>query len=72
MIIGFINIVNGNITTIQHFLKISVLNEAHRVSSISWYKFYRKIRVELSKPPHERQHVYDFLKSRTEEFDMLM
>lgn len=70
--IGFVNILAGIITTIQQFLKISELNEAHRVSSISWDKFYRKIRVELSKPPYERQNVYDFLKSCTEEFDRLM
>tara|TARA_X000001036_G_C20681438_1_gene806037 strand:- start:2103 stop:2993 length:891 start_codon:yes stop_codon:yes gene_type:complete len=72
MTIGFVNILAGIITTIQQFLKITELNEAHRVSSISWDKFYRKIRVELAKPPHERQGVYDFLKSCTEEFDRLM
>ena len=72
MTIGFVNILAGIIKTIQQFLKITELNEAHRVSSISWDKFYRKIRVELAKPPHERQGVYDFLKSCTEEFDRLM
>ena len=70
--IGFVNIIAGIITTIQQFLKISELNEAHRVSAISWDKFYRKIRVELSKHPDERQSIYDFLKSCTEEFDRLM
>ena len=72
MIIGFVNILAGIITTIQQFLKISELNEAHRVSSISWDKFYRRIKVELSKPPFERQNIYDFLKACTEEFDRLM
>ena len=72
MIIGGVNIFAGIITTIQQFLKIGELNEAHRVSSISWDKFYRKIRVELAKPPQERQNVYDFLKACTEEFDRLM
>ena len=72
MIIGGVNIIAGVVTTIQQFLKISELNEAHRVSSISWDKFYRKIRVELAKSPAERQNVYDFLKSCTEEFDRLM
>ena len=72
MVIGGVNILAGIITTIQQFLKISETNEAHRVSSISWDKFYRKIRVELAKPPNERQNVYDFLKSCTEEFDRLM
>ena len=71
-IIGGVNIIAGIITTVQQFLKISELNEAHRVSSISWDKFYRKIRVELAKPPKERQNVYDFLKACTEEFDRLM
>ena len=70
--VGGVNIIAGIISTIQQFLKISELNEAHRVSSISWDKFYRKIRVELSKPPFERQNVSDFLKLCTEEFDRLM
>lgn len=72
MAIGGVNIMAGIVTTIQQFLKISEINESHRVSSISWDKFYRKIRVELAKPPTERQNVYDFLKSCTEEFDRLM
>lgn len=72
MAVGGVNIFAGIITTIQQFLKISETNEAHRVSSISWDKFYRKIRVELAKPPVERQNSYDFLKSCTEEFDRLM
>ena len=72
MAVGGVNILAGIITTIQQFLKISELNESHRISSISWDKFYRKIRVELAKPPAERQNSYDFLKSCTEEFDRLM
>lgn len=72
MIIGGVNILAGIITTIQNFLKISELNEAHRVSAISWDKFYRKIKVELSKSPTERQSVYIYLKNCTEEYDRLM
>lgn len=70
--VGFINILAGIITTIQQFLKISELNEGHRVSAIAWDKFYRKIKVELSKPIPERQNITDFLKNCTEEFDRLM
>lgn len=72
MVIGTINIAAGIISTIQQFFKISDINEAHRVSAISWDKFYRKIKVELSKSPEERQSVYEFLKNCTEEFDRLM
>jgi len=72
MIIGGVNILAGIITTIQQFLKISELNEGHRVSSIVWDKFYRKIKVELSKHRDERIDVKDFIKSATEEYDRLM
>ena len=72
IVIGAVNIMAGIITTIQQFYKISDVNEAHRVSAISWDKFYRRIRVELSKSPDERQSVYEFLKNCTEEFDRLM
>lgn len=70
--VGFVNILAGIITTIQQFLKIAELNEGHRVSAIAWDKFYRKIKVELSKPIPERQNITDFLKICTEEFDRLM
>ena len=60
--IGAVNIFAGILTTIQQFLKISELNEAHRVSSISWGKFYRNIKVELSKAPSERTAVSQLLK----------
>lgn len=70
--IGAVNIIAGIITTIQQFLKISELNEAHRVSSLSWDKFYRNIKVELAKSPPERTPVIQMLKSAKEEFDRLM
>jgi hypothetical protein len=70
--IGAVNIFAGILTTIAQFLKISELNEAHRVSSISWDKFYRNIKVELSKSRDERMHVTHMLKMGKEEFDRLM
>tara|TARA_B100001175_G_scaffold22576_1_gene16915 strand:- start:7626 stop:8564 length:939 start_codon:yes stop_codon:yes gene_type:complete len=70
--VGSINIIAGIITTIQQFLKINELNEAHRVSSISWDKFYRNIKLELAKSRNERMHAYQMLKICKEEFDRLM
>ena len=72
MIVGSINILAGIITTIQNFLKISQLNESHRVASIAWDKFYRKIKLELAKAPDERTDVELFLKNSSEEFDRLI
>ena len=72
MLVGAFNILAGIITTIQQFLKITQLNEAHRVSSIAWDKFYRNIKIELAKHPSERMQVLQLLKICKEEFDRLM
>jgi len=72
MIVGGFNILAGIITTIQQFLKITQLNEAHRVSSIAWDKFYRNIKIELAKHPSERIDVKQMVKMSKEEFDRLM
>jgi hypothetical protein len=70
--VGAFNILGGIITTVQQFLKITQLNESHRVSSIAWDKFYRNVKIELAKHPHERMHVVQMLKICKEEFDRLM
>jgi len=72
MVVGGFNILAGIITTIQQFLKITQLNEAHRVSSIAWDKFYRNIKIELAKHPDERMQVTQMIKINKEEFDRLM
>lgn len=72
MVVGTFNILAGIITTIQQFLKITQLNESHRVSSIAWDKFYRNIKIEITKHPNERIHVSHMLKMCKEEFDRLM
>lgn len=72
MFVGGFNILAGIITTIQQFLKITQLNEAHRVSSIAWDKFYRNIKIELTKHPTERIDPKQMLKMSKEEFDRLI
>jgi hypothetical protein len=72
MAIGGINIFIGILTTVQQYLKISELNEAHRVSSIAWDKFARNIRIELAKIPCERMEAGPFIKLCRQEFDRLM
>ena len=72
MAIGTINILIGILSTIQQYLKISELNEAHRISSISWDKFARNIRIELAKTPEERIDAGSFIKMCRQEFDRLM
>jgi hypothetical protein len=72
MVVGGFNILGGIISTVQQFLKITQLNEAHRVSGIAWDKFYRNVKIELAKHPTERMHPGQMLKMSKEEFDRLM
>jgi hypothetical protein len=70
--IGAVNLIAGILTTIQQFLKISELNESHRISSIAWGKFYRNVKIEISKAPSERTPVVQLLKHSKEEYDRLV
>ena len=71
-VIGAFNIIAGIVTTIQQFLKINELNESHRIASLTWDKFYRNIKVELSKHIDDRISAYQMLKIYKEEYDRLM
>lgn len=70
--IGAFNILAGFITTVSQFLKVNELSEGHRISSISWDKLYRNIRVELSKNPNDRENIYIFLEKTKEQYDVLI
>lgn len=72
MAIGAVNIFVGILTTIQQYLKITEINEGHRVSTISWDKFARNISIEISKPPTERTDAAIFFKNTRNEYDRLM
>ena len=70
--IGSVNILVGILSTISQYLKISQLTESHRISSISWDKYARNIRIELAKAPEERMDAAHFMKLCRHEFDRLM
>ena len=68
MMIGAVNIFAGILTTIQQFLKISELNESNRVAYLSWGKFYRDVKTELSKHPLDRMRPKELLKLSKNKF----
>ena len=72
MAVGAFNIIAGFITTVAQFLKVNELSEGHRISSISWDKLYRNIRVELAKNPKERENIILYLKKTKEQYDLLI
>jgi len=70
--VGAFNIFAGILTTIYQFLKISELNEGHRVAALYWGKFYRNLRTELAKHPLDRSNHDDVINSAKEEYDRLL
>ena len=72
MLVGSLNIIAGVITTIAQYFKISEINEGHRIASLSWDKFSRNIRIQLTKRPNNREDVTSLMKYAKDEFDRLM
>jgi hypothetical protein len=72
MVTGGLNICAAIVTTISQFLKISEMNEGHRVASYSWGKYYRHIKTELAKHPLDRINPKDMIAMAKEEYDRLL
>jgi hypothetical protein len=72
MVTGGLNIFAAIVTTIGQFLKISEMNEGHRVASYSWGKYYRHIKTELAKHPLDRINPTDMISMAKEEYDRLL
>lgn len=70
--IGSLSIVAGIISTVSQFLKISELNEAHRIAALSWGKFFRTVKTEISRHPLDRHPPSQVINLNKEEFDRLV
>ena len=70
--IGTMSIIAGIITTIYQFLKISEINEGHRVALLSWGKFHRNIESELRRHPLDRTSASELIKMSKEEYNRLV
>ena len=71
-IVGGVNIFAGIVSTLQNFLKVAELMEAHRIAGISWGKLQRNIAIELALDPNRRIIQSDFLKISRAEYDRLI
>ena len=70
--IGTLSIIAGIITTIYQFLKISEINEGHRVAAISWMKFHNNLKTLILRHPLDRMAPGDAIKIYQEEYDRLI
>jgi hypothetical protein len=70
--IGTLSIIAGIISTIYQFLKISEINEGHRIAVLSWGKFHRNLETELTRHPLDRMKPNELLNLSKEEFNRLI
>lgn len=72
MAIGSLSIIAGIITTIYQFLKISELNEGHRVAAVSWGKFHNNLKTLVLRHPLDRLSPNHAIKIYQDEYDHLI
>lgn len=70
--IASINIFVAILQTVSQYLQIGQMVEGHRLALISWDKFSRKIKVELTKDRVARQNAGQFLLNSQETYDRLI
>jgi hypothetical protein len=71
-LLGGLNICGAILATIATYTGIAQKIESHRVASIAWDKYSRKIQIELSKSRNDRINASDFVKLSADEFDRLI
>lgn len=71
VIIGIVSIIVGILSTLQSYFNFEKTSEAHRISSIQYYKVYNFIKIELSLPRQQRTKIEDFLKIIKQDLERL-
>lgn len=72
IVLGSVNLLSAILLSIKAFLNVAERSESHRLSSIGWSKFGRKIRVELSKQRKDRKDCKLFMNTAEEDFNRLI
>ena len=71
IIFGAVSIMISIISAIAQYFKLSELSEAHRISYLSWEKFFYNLKFELSKKIENRENVSEFYTYVKGEFQRL-
>jgi hypothetical protein len=71
-IIGSFNIISAILVSISSFIGSPQKVESHRIASISWDKFARKIQIEVAKQRPDRIDAKKFIHFLTNEYDHII
>ena len=70
--LGALNIIAGILATITNYLGIAQKLEIHKIITISWEKFNRKIEIELIKIRADRKNPNDYISHISDEYNKLI
>ena len=69
--IGGLSIFTSILSSVAQFLKVSQLSENHRISYLSWEKFYSTIKFQLRNKRESRDNLRDFISIVIPEYQRL-
>ena len=69
--IGIVSIITSILSAVQNFLKLAELSEANRMASLSWGKFFCRLKRQLSMQRDDRDGCHDYILSIFSEYDRL-
>ena len=69
--IGLLSIFTSVISAISHHLKLAELSEANRIASLTWGKYYSRLKFQLSLQRKDRESCYDFMNSAFAEYNRM-
>ena len=70
--VGILSVFTAVLSQQARKLKLNELSEAHRISSISWGKFYNGIRIQLMRRRSDRMAISEYIRNITDEYQRLL
>ena len=70
--VGALSIITGIISSIFQYMKVSELSEGHRLSYLSWEKFYTNVKFQLRRKDDDRDNIVEFINMIIPEYQRLI
>ena len=70
--VGALSIITGILSSIFQYMKVSELSEGHRLSYLSWEKFYTNVKFQLRRKDDDRDNILEFINIIIPEYQQLI
>ena len=70
--VGALSIITGMLSSIFQYIKVSELAKGHRLSYLSWEKFYTNVKFQLQRNNDDRDNILEFINLIIPEYQRLI